>query len=250
MPNGAAPDPQAVNLLDQAQRLFNREFLEPRPAQALLREWGDIRPLLVRPPDVYVEKGKRGEELFKLILQGIQEVYDVDAVIAGGAVRDFAAGVDDYKDVDVFIPLSLKAFWERKDELGWNYVDMVRMLEDDEEYSFKGRVKQPKTERGSAVVQNVKVDLVFVHGEITQDLIDSFPVYAQRCIWTLENGLQVSPKAQEDLNNKTFTLDYKELDTSEKQTACENKVKEWLKRPHYKGWKAVSVKPRPWYLLP
>src|SRR5690348_16606384 len=65
------------------------------------------------------KKGKRGEELFQLILSGIREIYDVEAVIAGGAVRDLAAGVSDSKDVDVFVPLTWEKFEAGLNELFW-----------------------------------------------------------------------------------------------------------------------------------
>lgn len=184
--------------------------------------------------------GKRGEELFQLILSGIREIYDTDAVIAGGAVRDLAAGVTNHKDVDVFIPLSWKKFHEGQFELGWQGGGAEK---------FAGGYEKcviPSTARARSRVQNVPVDLVFVKKPLSPDDVAAFPVHAQRCVWTLEHGLKQSPEAKADIEGKLFTID-PYITEKDRLQAVLKKVKEWCKRDAYRDWKIVEPDVKEWW---
>jgi hypothetical protein len=192
-------------------------------------------------------EGKRGEELFRLILSGIREVYDHDAVIAGGAVRDFAAGVSSCKDVDVFLHMPWKDFNACSDELGWQ---AVPRLTKNEKYK-KGKTGASSmgfmaTHRAMSQVQNVPVDLVFIEKPLDKDVVATFPVFAQRGVWTLSGGLILSPEAKEDIANKTFTIDPTITDKA-KVKAVLAKVNEWKKREGYSDWKIVEPDVPDWW---
>ncbi len=66
-----------------------------------------------------------GEELYRTLLGNVKEIYDVEGMIAGGALRDLKVGVPS-KDIDLFLPLTLKEFEEAKDELGWTMYGSMR----------------------------------------------------------------------------------------------------------------------------
>lgn len=195
-----------------------------------------------------LSKWKRGEQLFQLILSGIREIYDVDAVIAGGAVRDFVAGSNSHKDVDVFIPLPFKTFAERFKELGWQ--GELAKVGGKNPYNKKKDnevgCRFPTSARGSSVVQNLKVDLVFTEAPLSKENVETFPVHAQRCVWTLGEGLNVAPEAKEDIDNKRFTISpvIKDKDLIDK---IKNKILDWKKRAHYKDWKIVEPEVKPWW---
>jgi hypothetical protein len=189
--------------------------------------------------EVKITEGKRGEELFQLILSGIREIYDVDAVIAGGAVRDFAAGISTPKDVDVFIPMKWKEFAENCDQLGWQGdILQIKRL-------YKGCVIFSSA-RAMSKVQNVPVDIVFVNKPLDKDQIALFPVHAQRCVWTLNEGLNLSPEAKQDIENKTFTIDPTITDRDKLATIIE-KVNGWRKRKEYAGWTTVLPDVKDWW---
>lgn len=184
--------------------------------------------------------GKEGEELFHLILSGIREIYDVDATIAGGAVRDLAAKVDGSKDVDVFIPLTWEKFNENSHELGWQRSPLLL-----KEGKYEGCVV-PSTARAQGKVQYKTVDLVFLDKPLDTEMVSKFPIHAQRCVWTLNSGLCLSPEAKQDIENKTFTIDptIKDKDRIKKVIA---KAQEWVKRPGYNGWKIVEPDVAEWW---
>jgi hypothetical protein len=187
--------------------------------------------------------GKRGEELFQLILSGIREIYDVQAVIAGGAVRDLAAGCDTPKDVDVFLPMTWDKFAEGIEELGWSGGVVKQKTK---AYEGKGTGTFKSTARASSMVQDIPVDLVFLDKPLSPEMVKSFPVHAQRGIYTLEGGLDLSPEAKADIEAKQFTIS---PDITEKARieALRKKVGEWVKRPHYKGWKIIEPDIKEWW---
>lgn len=193
--------------------------------------------------------GKRGEELFQLILSGIREIYDVNAVIAGGAVRDLAAGVTDHKDVDVFVPLLPNELIERYVELGWQG-DLIQIGRIKDSYSKKKKEGPgclfDTVARFQSVVQGVKVDLVITKEPLSVDNVKTFPVHAQRGVWTLENGKELFPEAQKDIDNKTFTID---LSITDKDTVEHvlNKIKEWKRRAAYKDWQIIEPEIKEWW---
>lgn len=192
-----------------------------------------------------LSEGKRGEELFRLILSGIKDVYDVSAVIAGGAVRDTAAGISDHKDVDVFIPMKWEDFAKKADELGW--AERPRVLRPElPTYGKRKKRGVDASARAEAYVQGVEVDLVFVRTPLTPKDVQKFPIHAQRCAFTLEDGMQVSPEAAEDIKNKQFTIDPSVVD-AEYLEQLRDKVKGWLKRKDYKGWKMKSDGSTDWW---
>jgi len=191
-------------------------------------------------------EGKRGEELFHLILSGIKEVYDVEATIAGGAVRDLAAGVLTPKDVDVFIPMSWNTFKRRADELGWLVPPHVVKPNDYQKKPNNEGCSFSTFARALTQVQKVSVDLVFMDKPLTKENVETFPVFAQRGIWTLNEGLKLSPEAQEDIRNKQFTIDPKITDINRLDKIV-SKIGEWKKRPHYKDWKIVRPETKPWW---
>jgi len=190
-------------------------------------------------------EGKRGEDLFRLILSGIKDVYDVSAVIAGGAVRDTAAGISDHKDVDVFIPMKWADFAKKVDELGW--AERPRVLKSKlPAYGKKKEHGVDASARAEAYVQGVEVDLVFVRTPLTPKDVQKFPIHAQRCAFTLEDGMQVSPEAAEDIKNKQFTIDPTIVDADFLEQ-LRDKVKGWLKRRDYKKWKMKSDGSTDWW---
>lgn len=217
--------------------------VELRPIRIIndIDAFGDAWELV--PPVPLSKTGKRGEELFHLILSGIREIYDISAVIAGGAVRDTVVGVTNHKDVDVFIPLSYEKFFEHQDELGWqggfakvktkNYnnpdVDVFR-----------------STARVSSIVQGCLVDLVFVNKPLGKEGVVTFPIHAQRCVWTLEDGLSVSPEAREDIEGKKFTIDPTTTDKARIRRLVE-KALTWKAREGYTDWKIVKPEVKEWW---
>lgn len=201
------------------------------------------RPIAVNPfPRKEKKQGVRGEELFKLILSGIKEVYGVDAVIAGGAVRDVAAGTDQHKDVDVFIPMKWKDFNEHASQLGWEGPPFK-----EGKIPYDGKLKRlPATERGQASVQGCLVDLVFMNGDLSPKYVNTFPVNAQKCVFTLENGISVSPVAQADIDAKQFTID-PEIKDKDQIKIIRDKVNGWKRRAFYKEWKVVEPDVKEWW---
>lgn len=216
-------------------------------ANELLRraQWRIAPP--VRAGDELVSFGagtnrKKGEELFRLILSGIKEIYDVDAVIAGGAVRDLVVGdTEGSKDVDVFIPMKWEDFNKNSDELGWQGKPGLLHKK-----PYKTVVAKTSSARASAVVQGMPVDLVFMDGGLTPEGVDGFPVNAQKCVWNLAEGLVVSPAAKADIEGKKFTISPAITD---KQVIADLslKISGWMKRPCYKGWKLITPKIKEWW---
>jgi hypothetical protein len=205
-------------------------------------EMREYVPWLEQPfkvPEV-PNKGKTGEELFHLILSGIREIYDVDATIAGGAVRDFITKVNYLKDVDVFIPMKWADFEPSVAELGWQQTPF-RLKEGGYETCVI-----PSTARGQASVQHRTVDLVFMDNPLTPEDVAKFPIHAQRCVWTLNEGLSISPEAKQDIENKTFTIDHTITD-KERLKKVVKKAQEWCKRPGYEGWKVVEPDIAEWW---
>lgn len=190
-----------------------------------------------------MKDGKRGEELFALILSGIREIYNVDAVIAGGAVRDLASGYDNYKDVDVFIPLKKDEFLFAAEELGWSGKVVPVPMKD-----YKGQGTGPFVSNGRAAsrVQGVSVDLVFLNEPLSPKVVEGWPVYAQRCIWTLEKGLTLSPEAKADIEAKQFTINPAITDKHRVKEILV-KVNDWKTRPHYKDWKVIEPETKEWW---
>ena len=211
--------------------------------RADLNEWEAV----FADPPVFKEfvktapTGKRGEELFQLILSGIREIYDVEAVIAGGAVRDLAAGVIDHKDVDVFIPMDPDAFAKHADELGWSGgFSKVKPYDPTDACIIQS------IGRGAGRVQGCAVDLVFLDKPLDKDTVAKFPVHAQRCVWTLEGGQSLAPEAIKDLDNKTFTIDPTITD-KERIAKIVEKINGWKKRADYKDWKIVEPTIKEWW---
>jgi hypothetical protein len=187
-----------------------------------------------------VEK-KRGEDLFRLILSSIKEIYGIDAVIAGGAVRDVLVQADAlHKDVDVFIPLTWHDFNKYHEELGWGEIRSLTPVK-------KAYTSNPVQSNGraSARVQGVAVDLVFLDKPLDEAGVTAFPVHAQRCVWDLKSGTVVSPEARQDINNKTFTISPTITDPKAMETVFE-KVGHWLQRPLYEGWTMVEPDTKEW----
>jgi hypothetical protein len=194
-------------------------------------------------PDLKLVEGKTGEELFNLILSGIREIYDVEGVVAGGAVRDVAAQVTKHKDVDVFLSMKYEDFQKDYQELGWKGgLNVVPRMK----YKKAGPDCFNSTARALAYVQGVQVDLVFLDTPLSPQMVDQFPVYAQRGVWTLSGGMQVSPLAMEDIINKRFTIDPTITD-KERLKGLLKKTQEIIKRPAYKDWKIVEPDIKEWW---
>jgi hypothetical protein len=187
-----------------------------------------------------MKEGKRGEELFRLILSGIREIYNVDAVIAGGAVRDLATGYDNYKDVDVWVPMKQDEFMFACEELGWSgkVKPSIRKVYEGGNFVSNGRA--------SARVQGVDVDLIFLNEPLNQKVIESWPVYAQRCVWSLDRGMVLSPEAKADIEAKQFTINPALTDKNRVKEALD-KVNGWLKRKHYSKWKVIEPETKEWW---
>lgn len=187
-------------------------------------------------------EGKQGEDLFRLVLTGIKEVYDVEAVVAGGAVRDLVAGdVEGTKDVDVFIPMNWSDFKNKVEELGWAKVPVRTNKK-----PYKTTTSKTSTDRAKGVVQGRVIDLVFMDGGLTPEAVDGFPVNAQKCVWNLAEGLVVSPAAKADIEGKKFTIS-PEITDKDEIKKVRDKVSVWLKRPIYKGWKVIEPKTKEWW---
>lgn len=227
--------------------------LNGEPVRQALRELAQIAPAQLMDLEAFHEAfigkkpaptGKRGEELFNLILSGIKEVYEVDAVIAGGAVRDLEVGIETPKDVDVFIPLDWSTFTANSAELGWQ---VQPYIVGKGPYD-KSNCDIPSTARGSSSVQGVAVDLVFVNKPLDPEYVAKFPVHAQRCVYTLEGGKVLSPEARKDIENKAFTID-PTLTNKVKLKNTLDKIHSWQKRPEYKAWKIVEPDIKEWWEL-
>jgi hypothetical protein len=228
----------------------NRRF---PPLPPVLEHAAEMRALQLRGDwanfigKAEVEKGKTGEELFNLICSGVREIFDISPVIAGGAVRDLAAGYDDHKDVDVFVPVDPKVFLARGEELGWAVGPYILDAPpkgtdyDKQEPSFVKSLG-----RAGAVVQGFPVDVVLLSEPLTPVMVDLFPVHAQRCVWTLEQGLKMSPEARKDIENETFTIDQSITD-KERLKNILKKVEGWKKRKFYKDWKIVEPDIKEWW---
>ena len=192
--------------------------------------------------DKLPQEGKRGEELFQLILSGIREIYNVEGTIAGGAVRDLAAGVEHPKDVDVFVQIDMDTFWKHADELGWQgpNTTVSKGVYD------KDKCAVPSVGRISSRVQNVMVDLILMSEPLTPLIVSKFPVHAQRGVWTLNEGKVLSPEAQTDIIEKKFTIDPTITDKNKIKTVVD-KIKGWQKRPEYKDWTVVEPDVKEWW---
>ena len=214
--------------------------LPPWAREAVGRQRGELPRFIGENP----EPGKRGEELFHLILSGLREIYDVPCVIAGGAVRDLAAGCPEKtKDVDVFLPISWDKFVEDSSQLGWQG-EPFRIKT--KTYSKSETCPVPSTARGQATVQNMTVDLVFMDKPLDREGVDSFPIYTQRGIWTLEGGTNLSPLCQKDIDDKQFTIDPTITDKGKIKT-IRAKVNGWKRREFYKDWKIVEPNIKEWW---
>lgn len=185
-------------------------------------------------------KGVRGESLFRMILSGIKEVYDVDAVIAGGAARDFANEIEDYADVDVFLPMKWETFVDDADQLGWE--KRPQLVKN----KYRKTKKLPTSARAQGRVQGVTVDLVFLNKPLDFEEVAKFPVNAQKCVWTLEGGLSISPEALADHVAHTFTISPTITD-KEAIEHIREKVKTWQKRKGYSDWKIVEPDIKEWW---
>jgi hypothetical protein len=196
--------------------------------------------------DMQVPEGKTGEELFHLILSGIREIYEVDAVIAGGAVRDLAAGVTTHKDVDVFIPLTWDKFQFGERELGWR--GPTKLLGTNYPMNPGGAEGCifPTLARASSNVQGVNLDLVFMEKPISPEDVQTFPVFAQRGIWNLNSGLCLSQEAKADIESKTFTIDPAITDKNKIKNVLK-KVEAWKTRAGYKDWKIIEPDVKEWW---
>jgi hypothetical protein len=233
------PDPNDLNVQNWLPaRLDGRVFLQDFEA--------NFNPF-ERVEEKVPIKGKHGDELFQLILSGIREIYDVDATVAGGAVRDFAAGILTFKDVDVFVPMKWDEFAFSAPELGWQ--GQPALLKKGG-YGNKGNGDAccvfPTTARGQATVQGRLVDLVFMDSPLSPKEVATFPVYAQRGVWTLNGGTSLAPEAAEDIANRKFTIDPTITDKG-RLSAILNKVNDWKQREGYKDWKIVAPESSEWW---
>lgn len=259
------PDPEVIenvrNWFGRIQEIRRLDENQAREEDAQLvagERWevGQLAPVIRFAPhrwDEALEKangkmtGKRGEELFHLILSGIREVYDVDPAIAGGAVRDVAAGVTDHKDVDVFIPLDFQSFLRSVDQLGWSgKVHVVKSFDDYGKDNKKVPCSFKALARAESLVQGCKIDLIFMDKPLTPEIVDKFPVHAQRGVWTLGGGINLSPLAKHDIDNKTFTIDPTITDKDVVQYIKE-KIAGWKRRVGYKDWKLVEPVIKEWW---
>lgn len=204
----------------------------------------DAWELLIKGGPPYGTPGKRGEDLFNLILSGIKEVYEIDAFVAGGAVRDLVAGCLDHKDVDVFIPLKPEEFFELSDQLGWRGV--VRLSRNTKYGKKTDQETFSSIGRAAANVQGCAVDLVFLEKPLSPEEVRRFPVYAQRCVWSLNNGTTLTPEAEEDINNKRFTID-PSIENKDEINKLLEKVSGWKKRDFYKDWTINSPELKEWW---
>jgi hypothetical protein len=227
--------------------LAGAQWAEPRAVRVMPERWEEVLYRVEKGEDM--PKGKTGEDLFHLILSGIREIYEVDAVIAGGAVRDLAAGVTSHKDVDVFIPMTWEKFKKGIPELGWQLPPRpVVKAHDYAKIKAKPEVGCyfPTLARAQGRVQYIEVDLVFLEKPLSKENVATFPVFAQRGVWTLEGGLSLSPEAKADIEAKTFTIDPSITDKEKFKLVLE-KVKGWCKREGYVDWKIVEPDIKEWW---
>lgn len=244
--NAAVPPNQPVEIRNwraEVAEALARANHPPEVIQQVLEEFAEEGSMPKK-------KGKKGEELFQLILSGIREIYDVEAVIAGGAVRDLAAGVEDSKDVDVFIPLDWKTFKAGLNELFWQGPTRI-VGSKVPGYPIKAGAPEvgcmfPTLARASSKVQGTNIDLVFIEKPLTPDNVKTFPVHTQRGIWTLSDGQNLSPEMVKDLDNKTFTIDPTITDKNKIKLVLE-KVRGWQQREAYKDWKIVEPDVKDWW---
>lgn len=241
---------------ERAIREINNRWANPRDLRAFEQMfWNEPRNVRVvgrggevfvvgRDEPVKVNNGlKRGEELFKLVLSGIKEVYDVDAAIAGGAVRDLVTGAEP-ADVDVFIPMKWEDFQANQRMLGWREPAVVI---NKQPYNQNKSPEFQSSKRAQAYVQGIILDLVFIDQPLNPEMVDTFPVHAQRCVWTLADGLIVSPLAQKDIDNKTFTID-PSITNKLYLKHLKERVAAWQRRFTYKDWTLTPVKIKEWWV--
>jgi hypothetical protein len=87
---------------------------------------------------------------------------------------------------------------------------------------------------------------VFLEKPLSKENVATFPVFAQRGVWTLEGGLSLSPEAKADVEAKTFTID-PSITNKEKLKLVLEKVKGWCKREEYANWKIVEPDIKEWW---
>lgn len=184
-----------------------------------------------------------GLELFDTILNNFKEIYDVDFVIAGGAVRDLYMKCSETSpDVDVFIPMKYEEFMERFNELGWpGAVVKVPVQPYNKGKDWDNSV------RASYKFKGMPLDLVFIKSPLTPAMVQSFPIHAQRCVYTLEGGISISPEAMLDLSAKKFTISPTITD-KEYIKNLQGKITQWKQRPAYKNFKAVLPRCTEWWM--
>lgn len=196
-----------------------------------------IKPQFVHKPEIH------GEDLFNLLLRNFKEIYDTDFTIAGGAVRDlYMKDTEGTSDVDIFIPMKFDAFMERFPELGWAdkpYLIPVQPYN-------KGR-DWDNSKRYQYKFKGNTLDLVFIEKPLTHAMVQTFPIHAQRCVYTLEGGMSISPEALVDLTNKKFTISPTITDKDYIKNLL-GKIVQWKKRAVYKDFKCVQPKGKEWWM--
>lgn len=185
---------------------------------------------------------KPSKEIFDLILNAFNEVYGIKATIAGGAVRDLYLDTT-CKDIDIFIPLRWEDFKAAEDELGWRDKAKENLISP---YAQNKPPEFKSTKRASLWFKHFQLDLIFMDCKLTPELVRSFPIYTQRCVYTVEDGINIAPEAQKDMDNKTITIDPMITDRDYIKH-LKARIVEWKKREPYKDWKMIAPKQKEWW---
>lgn len=185
---------------------------------------------------------KPSKEIFDTILNALNEVYGIKATIAGGAVRDLYLDTT-CKDIDVFMPLRWEDFKAAEDELGWRDKAKENLISP---YAKNKPPEFKSTKRASLWFKGFQLDLIFMDCKLTPELVRTFPIYTQRCVYTVEDGINIAPEAQKDIDNKTITIDPTITD-KEYIKHLKARIIEWKKREPYKDWKMVAPKQKEWW---
>lgn len=122
------------------------------------------------------------------------------AVLAGGAVRDYALGVKP-KDIDLFLDTGSYS------EVPYDFQAIVGDRRDEDSERAQAYLAMPNIDIVlRADWSGWQVDMVGIKLESVAELLSSFDFGIARCAFTLNDGVIDTPEARSDRENKTVTL--------------------------------------------
>jgi len=177
-------------------------------------QWGAIPQLAVhedwrmRPPvepEPAVEYAKNGPEYWDKLLYAVREIYECEAIVAGGAVRDHLLGFDP-KDIDIFVNYTNDPL-ELSEELGWGHPKQIGNRGRRNPYAnIKGKIVQNVLEFYPST-SPVPVQLIFtkkpLDGDFTENTLNMFDFHI--CKSAYDGKMYDTEVAQQERLAKTFT---------------------------------------------